>query len=517
MLLLAGDILRRTARRLPWKAAILCGEESLDFAALDTAANRFANALSARGIAKGETIAIMSGNYPAYGIVHYGAARAGAVLANINARASAAEAARILASTEAKLIVVEASLVALAEAARQEAGGRAEIVAFGAGPRAVGRSASLDELLAESDASEPRLALSEDDPLGLTFTGGTTGLPKGVLASHRARGLSALTTLVEFNLGEEDIAAVATPLFHVAALYIWFHPAVMCGATSVFLPHWDVERFVAMVERHHVSAALLVPTQINDLVKHPSFAPERLRTLVKVNHAGMPMPVALIERVQQTMPWLGLTDHYGTSEAGALCARQPHHLPAKAGSVGRPAFNVEIEIRGPDGKALSPGQVGEVTTRGEHLMLGYYKDARATAAAYRNNDGWFWTGDLGYADDDGFIVLVDRSKDVLVQGGENIFPLEIEQVLYRHPAVLECAVIGIPDERLGEVPAAHVVLRAGCAASESEIIEFCLKALPRHKRPRRVAFVEGLPKSAIGKIQKHKIRDPYWAGRARRI
>ena len=517
MLLLAGDILRRTARRLPRKAAILCDEESLDFAALDAAANRFANALLARGIAKGETIAIMSANYPAYGIVFYGAARAGVVLANINARANAEEAGRILAATEARLVVVEAALAALAVAALAKARTAAEIVAFGAGPRPAGGVASLAHLLEESSASEPALALREDDPFGLTFTGGTTGVPKGVLVSHRARGLSALTTLIDFGLGEDDIAAVTTPLFHAAALSSWFHPAVMCGATSVFLPRWEVERFIAAVERHRVTAAILVPTQINDLIKHPSFAPDRLRTLVKVNHAGMPMPLALIERVRECLPWVGLTDNYGTSEAGALTARRPGHLPAKAGSVGRPAFNVEIEIRGPGGEVLPPGAVGELTTRGDHLMLGYYKDAKTTAAAYRMGDGWFWTGDLGYRDEDGFIVLVDRSKDVLVQGGENIFPLEIEQVLYRHPAVLECAVVGIPDERLGEVPVAHVVLRPGREASEAELVAHCETALPRHKRPRLVKFVGELPKNAVGKIQKHKIREPYWAGRARRI
>ena len=517
MLLLAGDILRRTARRLPRKTALICGERRLDYAALDAAANRLANALLGRGIGKGQSVAVMSPNYPEYAIAFYGAARVGAVLANINSRGTAADVARILAWVGAKAIVVEASLARVVKEARAKCPALAHIVAFGAGAVAADGIETLESFMAGASQVEPCAALNEEDALALTFTGGTTGLPKGVLVSHRARGLSALTALVEFDLNERDVAAVTTPLFHAAGLFVWLHPAVLCGATSVFIPRWHVEDFVDAVERHGVTAALLVPTQINDLVKHKTFEPAKLRSLRKINHAGMPMPVALIERVRDLMPWAELTDNYGTSETGPITARQHHHLPEKAASVGRPVFNVEVEIRGPDGRALPPGAVGEVATRGDHLMIGYYKDPRATAAAYRSRDDWFWTGDLGFLDEDGFIVLVDRSKDVVVQGGENIFPLEIENVLYQHPAVLDCAVVGIPDERLGEVPAAHVVLRPGMSLSEEDLGDFCLTRLARHKRPRLIKFVDALPKTAVGKIQKRKIREAYWQGRARKV
>ena len=517
MFLLAGDILRRTARRLPHKAAILCEERRLDYSEFDALASRFANALLARGFRKGDVVGVMSPNYPEYAVAFYGAARAGMVVANISIRATAIDVAQILRRTEAKAIVVEASVLPVTREALGSLASPPDLIPFGGDMAALHGLKTLDQFLRDTEAAEPKVALEENDPLGLTFTGGTTGMPKGVLVSHRARGLSALTTLVEYDLDERDVAAVTTPLFHAAGLYIWFHPAVMCGATSVFLPRWNVEAFIAAVERYGVTAAVLVPTQINDLVKHPGFAPERLKSLHKINHAGMPMPVALIETVMRVMPWVQLTENYGTSETGPITARRHFHLPAKATSVGRPVFNVEVEIRDPDGKPLPRGEVGEVVTRGDHLMIGYFKDPTATSASYKSDDGWFWTGDLGYMDEDGFIVLVDRSKDVLVQGGENIFPLEIEQILYQHPAVLECAVFGVPDERLGEVPAAHVVARTGVAVTAEELVEFCVTRLARHKRPRRIELVGALPKTAVGKIQKHKIREAYWQGRDRKI
>lgn len=512
MSFLAGDILGRTARRLPDRAAILYGDQRLDYAGLDAAANRLANALIAHGLVPGDTLAVMSSNRPEYAVAFYGAARAGLVVANISTRALPADVARILKLTGARGFALEASLLPALGAVRAEAPTLELVLAIGANSVPAG-SESFDRFVARAPATAPALALDQDAPLGLTFTGGTTGLPKGVLVSHRARGQSALAALIEFGLEERDVAAMTTPLFHTAGLFVWFHAAIMCGATSVMAPRWEVEHFIASVERYGVTAALLVPTQINDLVRHPAFEPQRLRSLVKINHAGMPMPVALIERVRTALPWVGLTDNYGTSEACPLTARHPSHLPEKAHSVGRPAFNVELEVRAPDGAKLARDEIGEVVTRGDHVMLGYYKDPVATRAAYKSGDGWLWTGDLGYLDADGFLILVDRSKDVIVQGGENVFPAEIEQALYRHPAVRECAVFGIPDARLGEVPAAHVTLKPGTAATADELIDFCLGQLPRHKRPRVVKLVDDLPRSAVGKILKNELRAGYWPAR----
>src|SRR6185437_13147654 len=295
-------------------------------------------------------------------------------------------------ATAARLIVVAPDLLPLAASARGTSGSAHVVVC---GTETMPGAECFADLLAGAASDAPAVALDEAAPLGLTFTGGTTGVPKGVLVSHRARGISALTALVEFGLAEEDVVAVTTPLFHVMGLFIWFHAAIACGATCVLAPRWRAEAFIADVERHGITAALLVPTQIGDLVREAGSAPAGLRSLRKLNHAGMPMPAALTERICALLPGIELIENYGTSEAGPLTARRHRRHPAKSLSVGRPVLSVELEIRAPDGRRCAPGEVGEVVTRGEHLMLGYYGDAAATAAAFKSGDGWFWTGDLG--------------------------------------------------------------------------------------------------------------------------
>ena len=226
---------------------------------------------------------------------------------------------------------------------------------------------------------------------------------------------------------------------------------------------------------------------------------------------------SLLERVQAALPHVAFTENYGQSEVCPLTIRCPEHGEDKLGTVGRPAFNVELNIVDTGGRSLPAGRIGEIVTRGDQLFDGYYRDPEQTNAAFPMRDGWLWTGDVGYIDDDGFLTLVDRSKDMLVSGGENIYPAEIENALYGHEAVAECAVFGIPDDHWGEVPAAHVVLSRNCSATESELIDYCASRIPRHKRPRLVRFVEQLPRTPVGKIRKAELRDRYWRGRDKRI
>jgi len=514
--MLIGDILRRAATHFPDKTAIVAERTRLDYRALEAAANRFANALLARGLGKGDTIAILSSNSPEYAAVYFGAAKAGCVSAHLSTRATAVDVKLMLELAGARLLIVEEELAALAaEACKGIAG--LDLVAVVGDPGGIAGAVAFAELSADQPTNPPAVALAGSDPLAISFTGGSTGKPKAVLASHRARYMCNVTGAVEFDVDERDLAAVALPLYHTAGLFVWYQFAVLLGLSCVFMRRWDAADFVDIVERHGVTAVMLVPTQLRDLVEHPDAGGPRLATLRAVNYAGSPIPLAVIERARELFPQVAFVEHLGQSETGPIAVRPPWYPPEKLGSVGREAFGVETHVFGPDGKPVAPGEIGEVVTRGEHLMMEYYGDPEQTAALYKCGGGWLWTGDLARRDEDGCIWLVDRSKDMIISGGENIYPKEIEIALQQHPAVAECAVFGIPDERFGEAPAAHVVLRDGVQAATAELVEFCGQRLARHKRLRLVEIVDALPKTAIGKIQKHLIRAPYWAGRERKI
>jgi acyl-CoA synthetase (AMP-forming)/AMP-acid ligase II len=516
--MLAGEILRLAAARFPDKPALIEDGRRLSYRALDTAADRVANALVALGLAKGARIALLAPNILEFPIVFYGAARAGIIVAMLSTRVTSRDLAYMLNKIGAEGLFFADAQADLVRAARNGVPSLRHVVSLGtAGGDAGVDAIAFEAFLAKGVDAPLAVEIALDDPLAMTFTGGTTGFPKAVVVTHRARYATAVTCGVEFGLDERDVAVVATPLFHAAGVFVWFHPAVMLGCTCVLLPAWDPARFIDTVETHRATAVLLVPTQLADLINHPAFSAVRLATLRHVNYAGAPMAVALFDRLRAALPIVAFTENYGQSETGPMTVRRAFHPHEKRGSVGRPAHNVELRIVDAAGRAVAPGTVGEVVTRGAHVLKEYWGDPAQTAAAFRSGDGWLWTGDLGVRDADGFITLVDRSKDMIIVGGENIYPTELENALFQHEAVAECAVFGIPDERLGEAPAAHVVLHEGRAATAEELIAFVAARVARHKRPRLLKLVDTLPKTAVGKIQKNAIREEYWRGRDRKI
>ena len=505
--MLTGEMLRRSAARFPQRAAILCGDERVSYAELDRDANRFARALHAMGLGRGAKVGIMSRNLPPYGTVFFGAARSGAVLVNVSVRYAPDELAYVLANAEVELLVVEPAFRDAVEALRPRLPKLRQMVSLGP---------EFAALLAEQSPEPPPVAPAETDPFCMTYTGGTTGFPKGVLCDHRARDTTAHTVVIEEHLEDTDVVAIVTPLFHVAALNIMFQPAVLIGATCVFLPAWSVDAFTDMVERFQVSAAFMVPVQAAQLVAR-ELDPPRFRTWRKLSFAGAPMPDQVQLELMRQLPELRLTQIYGQSEMGVLTALPARFARAKLGSVGRPAYNVDVAVMKPDGSPCRPGEIGEVVSRGANLMRAYYAKPEETAAFFRQGDGWGWSGDLGYLDAEGFLYLVDRSKDMIISGGENVYPKEIEEVIYQLDAVAECAVFGVPDEEWGELPAAYVILKQGHAATAEAIVEHCARKLARFKRPRLVEFVADLPRTAIGKVQKGILKEPYWQGREKKI
>ncbi|MGH7906917.1 MAG: class I adenylate-forming enzyme family protein [Candidatus Binataceae bacterium] len=525
--MLIGDLLRLTAERYPHKTAIIYAnnllepdnqrERTIDYAELDRRANAFANAVLDLGLKRGANLGLMMSNRPEFAIAYFGAARSGTVVVCLSTRLTADELTVTIEKGEVAALVLEETFLPLVLEARRRCGRpRHLIIVPDAHPSELPAGAAhFAEFAASASALPPAVQISENDPFCINYTGATTGFPKAVLVTHRARIATAIAAAIEFNFDDRDILGVSTPLFHTAGLYIWFVPGVMLGCTMVLMSGWNAAGFIETIARERISAVFLVPTQLSDIITSPAFSREKLSTLKTVNYGGAPMPLSLLDRVEAAMPGTAFIDNYGQSETGPITVRKPWHPREKRSSVGRPIFNMQVRILDDQLRPLPAGETGEIAVRGDQMFSGYYNDPELTRETTRAGDGWVMTGDIGRFDQEGFITLISRSKDMIIAGGENIYSREIENALYRHQAVLECAVFGIPDERLGEVPAAHIVLRPGAAVSEDEMLGFCAERVARHKRPRLVRFVESLPKTTAGKIQKFVIRAPYWPGASR--
>ena len=510
--MLTGDMLRRSAERFPDKDAIVWQDRTISYRELDLAANRFANALLALRLPKGGKVAIISRNRLEYGIVFFGAARSGGVLVNVSVLYTPDDLVYVLDKADVEILVYEDVFAEKVAIAATSLPNIREFIVIG-GEREGAKS--FAPLLDSASDAAPEVALTEDDPFSMTYTGGTTGRPKGVLASHRNRSVTAHTVMVHEDIDERDVVGIVTPLFHVAALNIMFQPAVLAGATCAFLSKWDVSEFARMAQRTGMTACFMVPTQASMLISDSGFDPDNFVRWEKLAFAGAPMPDWVQRTLIEKLPALKLTQIYGQSEVGVITVLGHWHLPERLGSIGKQAYNVDLALLDPEGNPVKPGEVGELVSRGNNVMLEYYNEPEQTAKFFKH--GWGWTGDLAVADEQGFITLVDRSKDMIISGGENVYPKEIEDAIYRIEAVAECAVFGIPDDKWGEVPAVYIQLKKGAALTQAEVDAHCEEKLSRFKRPRVVKFVESFPKTPIGKIQKNQLREPYWAEREKKI
>lgn len=509
-------MLRRSAQRFPQKAAIIFRgmdrREEISYASLDANANRLAHALLALGLAKGAKVSMLSRNLPEYGSVFFGVARTGYVLNNISVLYAPEELGWVLNKSDTEVLIFDAQFADKVAAICAACPQIRHYIAIGP-QSAVDGASQFAAFIEGRSSSLPDLHIDERDAFCMTYTGGTTGRPKGVMMHHRAREVTAQTVVFEERLDDRDVVAIVTPMFHVAALNIMFQPAMLVGATTVLVTPWSAEAFMAAVEAEKISAAFMVPTQANALVTHPALEARSLKTWTKLAFAGAPMPDWVQQDLMRLLPALKLTQIYGQSEMGVIAALPPEFLPAKLGTVGRQPFNVDVAVLRPDGTRAASGEMGEVASRGDNVMIGYCNEPEQTAQFFKTGNGWGLTGDIGVMDDDGFITLIDRAKDMLISGGENVYPKEIEQVIYQLPEVAECAVFGIPDDKWGEVPAAYVLLKAGCTLDEAKVLAQCEAKLARLKRPRLVKFVDSFPKTPIGKIQKNVLKEPYWQGR----
>ncbi|HEV8635375.1 MAG TPA: acyl--CoA ligase family protein [Chloroflexota bacterium] len=525
-------LLERSLHVFPEQTAVVDGERRQSYAELGRRVYRLASALRAHGVGRGDRVALLCRNAGEVLEAHFGVPQLGAALVPINVRLSSDEIGYILEHAGARALLLDTELAGLLAPVRERPSDL-DLIALvdtasrlGASPSSVPSSVggvAYERFLAEgSDEPFASPLDDEDETISINYTSGTTGRPKGVMVTHRGGYLNALGEIITAGLTSESVYLWTLPMFHCNG---WCFPWAVtgAGATHVCLPSVEPDRVFRLIETEGVTHFCAAPTVLVTLAAHrPEYRfPRRLRILT----AGAPPPPAVIERVEgmgaEIVHVYGLTEVYGPH---TVCEwkRAWNELPGEerarmkarqgVGYVHAPELRiVDEQMRDvpADGATM-----GEVVMRGNNVMKGYYRDEAATAEAFRG--GWFHSGDLGVMHPDGYIELRDRKKDIIISGGENISTIEVERVLYQHPAVLEAAVVAIPDERWGEVPKAFIALKPGARATAEEIVAFARERIARFKVPKAIEFGP-LPKTSTGKIQKFKLREKEWAGQEKRI
>ncbi len=466
------------------------------------------------GVGRADRFAVMTLNSPEYLQMYHAAFLGGGVINPLNLRFAPKELAYVLKDSGTKVCFVDAFFAGLIDQVRAEAG-LETVVLVGAGD--VPHDVKYDELLAAHAPVIPEEG-EETDPVVLMYTGGTTGLPKGVLLDQRAEILNAYHVMMTLQFTRDSVNLMQTPMFHAASMFsVLGGPAK--GAHSVIIPLFDPKAVMAAVRQYRPTLTVMVPTMIGMVLAHPEFTPDGLQ-FDDLVYGASPMPQALLEKLLPLYPDTRVWQGYGMTESSSvLCLLGPdeHRAGGKyLRCAGMPMPGVVLSIQDEEGNLLPPGEPGEVCARSGNYMIEYWNKPDATADAFRG--GWYHTGDAGYLDSDGYLYLVDRVKDMIVTGGENVYSTEVENAIASHPAVLQVAVIGIPSDKWGEAVHAIVVLREGAEATQESIIDHARDAIAGYKLPKSVEFrAEPLPLSGAMKVLKKDLRAPYWEGRERKV
>ena len=509
--------LHRAVQQHPDAPATICGDRVRSHAESVDRIARLAAALRSLGLGAGDRAAILSLNSDRYAEFLAGTLWAGGVVVPVNLRWTVAEIAESLAEVDARILVVDDAFAGCVDGIRQAHPGLAHVVHAGNGPPPDGAQA-FEELISRSEPVEDARR-SGDDLAGVFYTGGTTGRSKGVMLSHANLITSAMGGLASGHLlGDEDSVYLhAAPMFHLADFSAWV-AQVIRGGTHVMIPMFEPVAVLTAVGTHAITDVLLVPTMIQLVVDSPRIDEFDVTSVRRVLYGASPISEGVLGRALKTLPNARFMQAYGMTELApiaTLLGPADHEDPVRRRSAGRAALHCEVRIVGPDDVELPRGEVGEIVARGGNVMLGYWERPQDTAQALRG--GWMHTGDGGYMDDDGYVYISDRLKDMIISGGENVFSVEVENVIAQHPAVATCAVIGVPDETWGERVHAVVVPAAGRTVTLEELHEFCTARIAGYKVPRSVEVVEALPVSAAGKVLKRELRRPYWEGQERGV
>src|SRR4051812_21659620 len=490
-----ATILTETAGRFGDRIAVKLDDLELNYALLDEGSARIAGELEARGVKRGDRVGIMLPNVPYFPVAYYGVLRAGGVVVPMNVLLKAREVAFYLEDSGAKLLFAWHDFGEAAHAGASRAG--AEVVDVKPG--------EFEQLLMAAQAARDVADVADDDTAVILYTSGTTGTPKGAELTHANLRTNAKISAKLGSTDENDTILGALPLFHSFGQTCGMNGAVTAGARLSMIPRFDPGKALEIIQRDSVTIFHGVPTMYVAMLNHPdadSFDASSLRLCLS---GGASMPVEVMRGFEKKFG-CNILEGYGLSETSPVASFNHADRERKPGSIGTPIEGVEMKVFDESDNEVPQGEVGEIVIRGHNVMKGYWERQDATEQTMRG--GWFHSGDMAKVDEDGYFFIVDRKKDLIIRGGYNVYPREVEEVLYEHPAVAECAVVGVPDDKLGEEVGAAVCLKDGQSASEDELRDHVKENVASYKYPRRIWFVDELPKGPTGKILKREIEVP---------
>ena len=512
------EFLTITSAICPDRTAIVFEGNRLTFNELNERTNRLANALAGLGIKKGDRVAILQVNCNQYVEAYYGAAKLGAIFVPLNFRAKKDELVHMLNHSEASVLFMGKRYVEMVNEMRPELPLVKHYISIEGK-----REGMLDyeEMLATASGEDVFTDIGDEDITILMYTAGTTGLPKGVPLPHNSFSLYVLENVNPVDPEVEETNLLTMPLYHVAGIQAML-AATYGGRAIAMMRQFDTDEWLETVQREKANRAMLVPTMLKRIIDHHHFDKYDLSSLRVITYGAAPMPFEVIKKAIALFPGVSFINAFGQTETASTITtlgpedhiikgteeEKDKKLRRLTSSIGRPMSDVEMKIIDEAGNELPIGKVGEIVARGPRVMSGYWKDAEKTAKTM-TKDGWLRTGDMVYMDEDGYFYLAGRGDDMIIRGGENISPEEVENVLYAHPAIEEAAVIGVPDPEWGQEPRAIVALKKGETATPEELIEFCRQRLSSFKRPRSVVFVDALPRTSTGKVLKRVLREQY--------
>ncbi len=488
--------LTRSAAEHPDEIAVKLDDAAFNYGLLDNASQRVSAMLKSKGVEPGDRVGIMLPNVPYFPAVYYGVLRAGAVVVPMNVLLKGREVGFYLSDPQVKVLFAWHGFIEAAEAGAKEAGG-VEIVPVKPG-----------EIEAEIFAHEPDEEVAEragDDTAVILYTSGTTGRPKGAELTHDNLRSNVAVAVKLFDLGVGDVIFGGLPLFHSFGQTCTMNAAIACGAAVTLLPRFDPGKALEIIERDGCSVFEGVPTMYGALLHHPDRQQVDVSCLRVCASGGASLPVEILRGFEETFGCKVL-EGYGLSETSPIASFNHPDRERKPGSIGTPIEGCEMKLVDDDGNEVATGEIGEILIKGTNVMKGYLNQPEATAEAIK--DGWFASGDMAKVDEDGYYFIVDRKKELIIRGGYNVYPREIEEVFYEHPAVREAAVVGIPHDELGEEIGAAVVLKDGSQADAGELQAFVKEQVAAYKYPRTIWFLDELPKGPTGKILKREISPP---------